>query len=183
MDYIPCSFDAFIDNFLACYRPCYSDYLQQLVANGTCGANYTTLAASTDRSDLKCICENANGVSNNWTSQVLECTHSSCNGTFNYTRWADMPWLTSYFDRGGGLACRKALYRLGSQRIIIPFRENPGPFHMLNTSPRPFREVVYNKPIRRFIQLRSAPTGPSALPVPAISEMLDGPLSPLVGNR
>lgn len=94
-----------------------------------------------------------------------------------------VPWLTSYFDRGGGLACRKALYRLGSQRIIIPFRENPGPFHMLNTSPRPFREVVYNKPIRRFIQLRSAPTGPSALPVPAISEMLDGPLSPLVGNR
>ncbi|GKZ94734.1 hypothetical protein AnigIFM59636_008460 [Aspergillus niger] len=90
MDYIPCSFDAFIDNFLACYRPCYSDYLQQLVANGTCGANYTTLAASTDRSDLKCICENANGVSNNWTSQVLECTHSSCNGTFNYTRWADI---------------------------------------------------------------------------------------------
>ncbi|TPR04920.1 hypothetical protein CAN33_0032145 [Aspergillus niger] len=89
MDYIPCSFDAFIDNFLACYRPCYSDYLQQLVTNGTCGANYTTLAASTDRSDLKCICENANGVSNNWTSQVLECTHSSCNGTFNYTRWAD----------------------------------------------------------------------------------------------
>ncbi|GJP96315.1 peptide-N4-(N-acetyl-beta-D-glucosaminyl) asparaginase amidase N [Aspergillus niger] len=92
MDYIPCSFDAFIDNFLACYRPCYSDYLQQLVANGTCGANYTTLAASTDRSDLKCICENANGVSNNWTSQVLECTHSSCNGTFNYTRWADSMW-------------------------------------------------------------------------------------------
>ncbi|OJZ91244.1 hypothetical protein ASPFODRAFT_41649 [Aspergillus luchuensis CBS 106.47] len=92
MDYIPCSFDAFIDNFLACYRPCYSDYLQQLVTNGTCGTNYTTLAASTDRSDLKCICENADGVSNNWTSQVLECTHSSCNGTFNYTRWADSMW-------------------------------------------------------------------------------------------
>ncbi|GAQ44602.1 hypothetical protein ASPNIDRAFT_39362 [Aspergillus niger] len=87
MDYIPCSFDAFIDDFLACYRPCYSDYLQQLVTNGTCGTNYTTLAASTDRSDLKCICENADGVSNNWTSQVLECTHSSCNGTFNYTRY------------------------------------------------------------------------------------------------
>lgn len=92
MDYIPCSFDAFIDNFLACYRPCYSDYLQQLVTNGTCGTNYTTLAASTDRSDLECICENAAGVSNNWTSQVLECTHSSCNGTFNYTRWADSMW-------------------------------------------------------------------------------------------
>ncbi|PWY82751.1 hypothetical protein BO83DRAFT_454759 [Aspergillus eucalypticola CBS 122712] len=92
MDYIPCSFDAFIDNFLACYRPCYSDYLQQLVTNGTCGTNYTTLAASTDRSDLKCICENADGVSNNWTSQVLECTHSSCSGTFNYTRWADSMW-------------------------------------------------------------------------------------------
>ncbi|RAH63553.1 hypothetical protein BO85DRAFT_25919 [Aspergillus piperis CBS 112811] len=92
MDYIPCSFDSFIDNFLACYRPCYSDYLQQLVTNGTCGTNYTTLAASTDRSDLKCICENADGVSSNWTSQVLECTHSSCNGTFNYTRWADSMW-------------------------------------------------------------------------------------------
>ncbi|OJJ78182.1 hypothetical protein ASPBRDRAFT_202997 [Aspergillus brasiliensis CBS 101740] len=96
MDFIPCSFDAFIDNFLACYRPCYSDYLQQLVSNGTCGTNYTTLAASTHRSDLKCICENANGVSNNWTTQALECTYSSCNGTFNYTRWADISSVQAF---------------------------------------------------------------------------------------
>ncbi|EHA19943.1 hypothetical protein ASPNIDRAFT_39362 [Aspergillus niger ATCC 1015] len=127
MDYIPCSFDAFIDNFLACYRPCYSDYLQQLVTNGTCGANYTTLAASTDRSDLKCICENANGVSNNWTSQVLECTHSSCNGTFNYTRWADSMW--SYDNMcyyASGISFLRVLFPL-TIYFLRPFTPNISP--------------------------------------------------------
>ncbi|GKZ29476.1 hypothetical protein AbraIFM66950_005036 [Aspergillus brasiliensis] len=99
MSFVPCSWDAYMDNYGSCFKPCYEGYLSQILDNGTCGTNYTTIAASTSKSTLKCICENAHGVSDTWSKAAWECSYTRCDnltGSFNYTTWIDSVW--SYDD-------------------------------------------------------------------------------------
>ncbi|PYH34631.1 uncharacterized protein BO87DRAFT_386600 [Aspergillus neoniger CBS 115656] len=55
MSFTPCSWNAYMNHYSACFRPCHTDYLLQILDNGTCGTNYTAIAESTSKSTLKCI--------------------------------------------------------------------------------------------------------------------------------
>lgn len=95
MSFTPCSWNAYMNHYSACFRPCYTDYLLQILDNGTCGTNYTAIAESTSKSTLKCICENAHGVSDNWSKAAWECSYTRCDnltGSFNYTSWIGSIW-------------------------------------------------------------------------------------------
>ncbi|PYH73562.1 uncharacterized protein BO88DRAFT_449433 [Aspergillus vadensis CBS 113365] len=123
MSFVPCSWDAYMDNYGSCFKPCYSGYLSQILDNGTCGTNYTTIAASTSKSTLKCICENAHGVSDTWSKTAWECSYTRCDnltGNFNYSDWISSIW--SYDDlcaiRKVHISSNKIVYGRGSGRII-----------------------------------------------------------------
>lgn len=67
--YTPCSYDAWVDGFQRCMRPCYREHYYDSIFNTAKCGNYSAGASSTKRSHVKCLC--------NHVSFTLETTNQS----------------------------------------------------------------------------------------------------------